>query len=550
MNGPAGLNRRASGPPFAQLVILGAIVLGLLAVTTFLVARACGSDECSDYFCASSEAAPAPEGYRLVTRIFEHNQATPTPQGSDLQVLLPLTVDGVDGSGLTFYEFDPLERTWTPIAAATLAPEGGRVTGLLNFTPAYLAVLQRVSPAGQVVAYLTPGTSLHPDAVGRVTIVHTRDLQPAGDGSLTGSLSTLNPDPSYQFIPMVYADAATDGSVAAVTSVLSSATTRTQHVTALLQTAIQPGVAGIDIAYLDLPADQRTSFTLFVAELGQALRSSGKLLTLTLPHPARSGQSFEEGAYDWAELAKSADFLKLRPYLDQSTYRIVMPSLLDYLATRVDPAKIILTVSPLATEKGAGTDGLRTLTIVEAMQIATRLAIQESGGGQIHTESVYDVAAVNINKEAGRSGMAWSPETATVSFTYDNQGGRTVFIENAFSIGFKLEYIRRYRLGGVAVADASDNVYLGNIWTAVIPFAVSGQPQLLQPNSSDLQPVWRVSGGLQEGGVRGVLQWTTPAQPGSYSVYLTLSDGVALFENELVVTVVEREAAASAAPSN
>ena len=43
--------------------------------------------------------------------------------------------------------------------------------------------------------------------------------------------------------------------------------------------------------------------------------------------------------------------------------------------------------------------------------------------------------------------------------------------------------------------------------------------------------------GTLEGGQRGVVQWTTPAEPGTYNVSLTISDGVALFENDIPVTV-------------
>ena len=38
-----------------------------------------------------------------------------------------------------------------------------------------------------------------------------------------------------------------------------------------------------------------------------------------------------------------------------------------------------------------------------------------------------------------------------------------------------------------------------------------------------------------------MLNWSTPAQAGAYTVSLTLSDGVARFENEIPVTVQEKE---------
>jgi hypothetical protein len=156
-----------------------------------------------------------------------------------------------------------------------------------------------------------------------------------------------------------------------------------------------------------------------------------------------------------------------------------------------------------------------------------------------------NVTGVNIDVAAGRSGIAWQSQTASVAFTYEQNGGRTVWLENVFSIAFKLEFIGQYSLGGVAVEDASGDPYIGDIWPALAPFITNGQPELLQPNPDDLIPAWQVSGGTMEGGQKGVLKWGTPAEPGSYTITLTLSDGVSYFENIIAVEVQARPAASS-----
>ncbi|MGD9932287.1 MAG: hypothetical protein AB7T37_01080, partial [Dehalococcoidia bacterium] len=146
--------------------------------------------------------------------------------------------------------------------------------------------------------------------------------------------------------------------------------------------------------------------------------------------------------------------------------------------------------------------------------------------------------------------VIWDPQVASVAFTYDLNGGRTVWIENVFSIGFKLELIPRFGLGGVAIEDASANQLLGNIWPALAPFVASGQPVLVQPNPDDLVPAWTVTDGIAEGGQKGVLTWSTPANAGTYTITLALSDGVARFENEIQVNVEEAaRPAASATPT-
>jgi len=70
---------------------------------------------------------------------------------------------------------------------------------------------------------------------------------------------------------------------------------------------------GVDIAYLDLSATQRTSFSLFIGELYEALHAQNKQLTLTLPAPIKVQNRIDEGAYDWAALGKAADLIKIAP---------------------------------------------------------------------------------------------------------------------------------------------------------------------------------------------------------------------------------------------
>jgi hypothetical protein len=230
----------------------------------------------------------------------------------------------------------------------------------------------------------------------------------------------------------------------------------------------------------------------------------------------------------------------MMPYRDQGTYRLVMPEILDFLVASVDRAKIVLTVTPYATEKSS--DGLRTLSLTEAMATAGKLKLGSSADQKLVTSSNIDVVGINIDGTENLRGLQWAPEVACVYFTYKLNGNRTIWLENFFSIGFKLEYISQYKLGGVAVENASDDIYLGNIWPALVPFISSGQPILMQPNSNDLAPRWRVTKGTAEQGRNGVLKWTTPAEPGLQSVYLTLSDGVSLFESEIQANVQQRDA--------
>ncbi|MBK6319598.1 MAG: hypothetical protein IPF51_12665 [Dehalococcoidia bacterium] len=180
----------------------------------------------------------------------------------------------------------------------------------------------------------------------------------------------------------------------------------------------------------------------------------------------------------------------MAPYRDQATFRLTMPEILQYLTERVAPAKLILTVSPYATETGGET--VNVMSLAQAMSIATRVTVRAEADA-ITTSTNIKIAGTNIDKDEGLTGIRWSADTATVAFSYkqaQGAGSRTIYLENFFSIGFKLELVGTYKLGGVAVEDASDNEFLGDIWPALIPFVTSGNRSCFS-QIQDLEP-WEV----------------------------------------------------------
>ncbi len=519
------------GPSRVRFVLLAVIAIAVLAIgllAWFLLGR--GSGDCTEAYCETTTAEiVTPQDFEAHSKLFERNpEADPLPAGFDLQITIPLEVPTTDSRGLSFYGYNTESQIWEPVASANLDETGTRATGLFADPPQYLAVFRRLNEGRQVVAYLEPGDQLHATAKDLATVVHTLDFTPAFDGSLSGQPSP-RPATTAVHYPVISASAEIDGSVPNVDNILATGADRTNHVREILQRVAAHRLTGIDIAYLDLRADHRTSFTLFISELAEALHAQGKTLTLTLPAPLKAIDRIDEGAYDWATLGQSADLIKIAPTRDQSTYRLHMPEILEHITTVVDPSKVILTVTPYASEKSA--DGLRSLSLTEAMTIASKLAIRSESNT---AGSDIQVVAVNIDRDEGLSGLRWQPETGTVAFTYKLNGGRTVWIENMFSAGFKLEFVSVYNLGGVGVEDASDDVFLGNIWTAVEPFVATGQAVLLQPSHSHLLPRWEVTAGNLVGGDRGLVTWQTPLEAGSYTVTLTLSEGVERFESRIV----------------
>lgn len=539
-----GLYGSTRRPPSRRQLLLGALGIGALVLFGFLAFSWFTGGGCSKPYCPSNKDLKAPDGFELVTKIYQLNKSQgAVPQDKQMTVQLPLLQPTTDGRNLNFYRYVASSDTWEPITTALLDAQGKIVSASFDDRPDIMAAMRRQSAAGQVVAYLQHNAPLNKDAVGQITILHTFDFKPASDGTVTGELSTtVKPDASFAFYPVISASLADRGSIPIVAGIFSNAQSRSNHVQQIVKKVNDLQLKGIDIAYLDLPADQRTSFALFIGELAQTLHTQGKMLTVTVPCPLQAQDRIDDGAYDWAALGAAADVLEIAPYRDQSDYRSVVPAVLQYLTGLVNPNKLVLTVSPYATEKAP--DGIRTLALTEAMSIASSMAVRTGTDNKLTTNSNVDVVGVNIDKSENLSGLIWQPQTATVAFTYKLNGGRTVWLENFFSIGFKLEFISRFKLGGVAVEDASQNDLLGDIWPALTPFIASGQPILMQPNPADLVPKWTASKGTLDGGQRGSVKWTTPSDPGNYTVDLTLSDGVSLFQNEISVNVQPKDNAA------
>jgi hypothetical protein len=540
-----GSRRRRGGN--ARPLILGAIVVTLVVIGAWLVFRACRGSSCDTAYCPTGQDFATPAGYERVSDVFEWRASEkPLDAAQELQVAVPLNSATDDGRNLSFFHYEPATKAWIPLAQAVLDAGGASVSATFSSTPDIIAVFRRQSAAGHVIAYLPHNGVLHPEAADKVTIIHTRDFRPASDGGVLGEVTKLETTrvaegASVALYPSIVVDAADRGAIPILTAILASSASRSTHVAQIVKKVTDLNLPGIDVAYFDLPPDQRTPFALFIAELGQALHNAQKVLTVSLPPPIRVADRIDEGAYDWAEIGRAADIVQIGVYRDQSTFRRDMPEILRHIVQQVSPGKLALTVSPFATEKSS--DGsVRALTLTDAMLIGTKLSIIAGPDGKLTTNSAVDVVAVNLDRAQGRSGIVWDAQVAAVAFTYEQNGGRTIWIENQFSVGFKLEFIQRYGLAGVAIEDGTNGLgTIANLWPALAPFIASGQPLLLQPNGKDLEPRWEVSKGSGEGGQKGTLRWSTPPEPGTYTVKLTVSDGITTFQNQIPVSVQAKE---------
>ena len=529
-NPPAQLNTVWVWLTIAAVIIVGSLI--------YIGISATSSDECEEMYCIVENQLEIPIGFELVSYVYEKQELTPELKNSelyDMKVSLSLINQSFDNQNLFLYGNDLNMGKWKQITTVSLSDDGYRASGVLSDPPQYLVLLRRLSTVGHVVAYLAPGDELNILGIEKTTIVHTLDFHPGPSGDVVGQLSFPKITGALHY-PVIFVDESEGSSLANIDTILSSPIDRFNHVQSILRMVSQLSLSGIDIAYLDLDKQHRSSFTLFITELASGLHRQGKQLTLTLPAPkitARNPNQIDEGAYDWELLGQQADILKIWPIRDQSLYRLDVPIMLTYLTELIDRKKLVLILTPYASEKSL--ISIRSLTMLDAMEIATRLAIRSE---TIRAGEEIDLIGTNIDKDEGLSGILWQPETATVAFTYKLNGGRTIWLENIYSAIFKLEYVSIFRLGGVGIENGSETI-IPNLWPPIIEFINSGQMELVQPNPETLKPKWWASGGVIMSNQRGGATWTAPSTPGKYRIALTISDGVDQFINDLTINIQE-----------
>lgn len=423
---------------------------------------------------------------------------------------------------------------WQRLASARLAPDGKAVEAELSEMPANIVAVRRSSGARQLIGYLPAGMQLSQLAAQTLSVVSPVDFSPNSDGSLSGS-ATLSPLSSG--LPVRAAVRVTNSDQAsAVDEIMASPDLRGENVDAILAMIESGHYDGVDIDYGSLDPLRKDGLSEFLANLSEQLHRRRLVLTVTAPLPVQQGNAWDTGAYDWSRLSQVADSIEVVPESDPSHYYDRVGAAVQYLVddAKVAPAKLILRISPLGVEKGG--EGIRSITALEALAIAGAVSADKTDG--IRTGEAVKVKGENVDKADGASGIGWDEQSESVSFTYAGLGGeRTVWLEDAFSVGFKLDLAQRLSLGGIAIDDVSDSVGANDIWPVISEFMDTGKVSLVKPNATLFVPSWQADGGNLENGEEGSVTWVAPEESGTYNVTLIVSDGLTRVAQKVALNV-------------
>lgn len=447
-----------------------------------------------------------------------------------------LNGDVEEGEHLGFYTNEGGE--WRRLGAVSVIDDGGAVQGQVEAVPANIAVLARTAFARQFGLIVEAGEAPDPAAASAASVVAVLAGHPgeneAGEPVISVESGGLDAALATAGDAHVYLAVSADSVLAeeAIDRILATPSLVDGHVDVLLTAAEGAGAEGLLIDYGLLDPPRRGPFGRFVARLNAAAQAQGLGLIIAVPTPV--GADF--GAYDWPALAETSDGLWVRaPRNAAAYYDQLETALAAQQDAELDFSRVSLVLDRRSWERSA--DGLRPLTLQQSLALAG--ALRGRADGAIEPGKAISVTGVNIDRDAGNTGLHWDDRARAVSFAYAGRGGpRTVWVENRFSMAFRLDLSRRFNLGGIAVAGAAPEAGLPDLWETIVGYVEDGALTLELPYGPYLEPQWTVSDGLVEGsGDRGVIVWRAPEREGAYDITLVVSDGTIFVGQQLVMRV-------------
>ncbi|HET9200927.1 MAG TPA: hypothetical protein VFO84_08135 [Dehalococcoidia bacterium] len=470
--------------------------------------------------------------------------ANETPCGP-LNITLNLNQQTNDPSNLGFYTYD--DGAYRKIADATLTTDGTAAQGQLTVLPENVIVLRATGSLIRVEGFLAQG-AVDPGAAELLDVLNPVSYSPAtvGDGSLVGGVDTALAG-TFEVVPVIRADVQEE--VIAVENILQTDVSTQAHIDAIAAQVNELDLAGIELEYGCFGSSLSGQFTEFLVSLNAAIAEE-KRISVVVPDSVACANF---GPYNLRDIADVADFIKLTPVRDQSIYReATIEMLRAALSTGVPRAKLLLVVSAYSSLRDPA-GAVVPINGRDALAIAALPTLVE-GEPPLAPGSDALFRGNRIDPSSGATGIAWNEQSMTASFSYESEGTFTYWLENSFSVPFKLDLVSRFQIAGVAVDDASDAEGLADVWIPIGQYADSGAPTLLRPNPAAFALEWRVDGGVVENEVGPSFRWTVADQAGGqcsfgpasavdHCVTLVVSDGELRVGTELRVEVAAEEPA-------
>ncbi len=550
--------RHAVPPPFADyddsgvmrvlgVVVLLAIVIAALVLPPISLLDRGGTDSGGISANPRDELPTLPGGVTAVSRLYDL-EVSDSLSESDGPWTLTIRLASVttDQRNLGLYTYGA--SGWLRVDSAALTPDGSFAEAEVAEIPANIAVLRRTAFDRTLGLIIPVGEVPDPDALDDATVLvvtaATLGIGEDGAAALTTDLDVLAyTNVEQRAVPIYLGVTASPEATEPLDLLLATEPALIAHISELAAAAEEVDANGIYLVYLDVDRSREAAFTRLVTQLAARLSEDGRGLIVAVPAPTTA----DTGAYDWPALVEVAAAVWLNAPDDPSVYYEQLEGVLEsQQAAGLEFGSISLVLDRMSHLRTS--DGVSLVDRHEALGRAAELDANVEGG--IAVGDLVSLTAANAATELGGSGIRWDQNAQAVSFSFVERGGpRTVWVENNFSFAFRLDLVRRFELGGIAVASAQTSEALPDVWDTVAEFLSGGGLTLQLPYGPYLNPCWQATDGVIEGeagncwaaggAAVGVATWRAPGGPGVYEVGLVVSDGEIFVGRRLALRVTE-----------
>ena len=556
--------RHAIPPPFADyddsgvmrvlgVVVLLAIVIAALVLPPISLLDRGGEDSGGISAHPRDELPTLPDGVTSISRLYDLEVSDRLDESEGLLTLTVRLSDvTTDQRNLALYTYG--SSGWLRVESAILTQDGLFAEAQVADIPANIAVLRRTAFERTLGLIIPVGEVPDPDALDDATVlVITGTTLGVGDDG--AAALTTDPDvlaytaAEQRSVPVYLGITASPDATEPLNQLLGTEPALIAHINELAAAAEEVDASGIYLAYLNVDRTREAAFTRLVTQLAARLSEDGRGLIVGVPAPTTA----DTGAYDWPALVDLAAAVWVSAPADPSVYYEQLEGVLEaQQAAGLDFGSVSLVLDRMSHLRDSS--GVSLVDRYEALGRAAQLEAGVEGG--IVVGDLVSLAATQL----GGSGLHWDQKAQAVSFSFVERGGpRTVWVENNFSLAFRLDLIRRFELGGVTVASAQTSDALPDIWDAVADFLDSGSVLLQFPYGPYLNPCWQATDGIIEGeagncwaaggSLVGVATWRAPGGPGVYEVGLVVSDGEIFVGRHLALRVTEAGELPDASPT-
>jgi hypothetical protein len=340
-----------------------------------------------------------------------------------------------------------------------------------------------------------------------------------------GDLSRLqwSKDDKYLVVPTIQNRAGDIFDADLINNILQNGGLRTKLIQNIVQLVNNNIYAGIDLDIRGLEKDDPALFASFVADLATELHKSNKLLSVTVPAPNQiSDDVWQTPGYNWAALGSAADAIKVNVVSAPSDFLARLDRTLAFAVSQVDRQKVQVVVSTYS--RVSSDDLIVDEPYAAAVKAATQLQVNRDLTKPALTSEAVSVSLPNLAEAP-----VWDSEAKATKLVYrEGTVVRTVWLEGATSLAYKLRSVLDYGIRGIAVRELLGDSNNPEIWDVVGVYGQSAQVMAAEPAQGSIGVAWTASGGQVQAATSGPswasILWKAPDTEGKYTVSAAIVD--------------------------